>query len=97
MSDLASKNDVATNGVNGRIGNKTWWKCEYCTPMETSIEGTCCLEMPDMPRFASSQDFQVHRGWSFVDQIHILCYDILGKKTLLVIWFPANTDFGKSE
>ena len=39
MSDLVTSNDVATNGVNGRIGNKTWCKYECCAPMETSIEG----------------------------------------------------------
>ena len=65
-SDLASSNDVA----------KTWGKCECCAPMETSIEGACCL----------------HRVWTFVDQIHILCYDSLGEKTSLVVWFSPNAD-----
>ena len=88
MSDLASSNDVATNGVNGRIGNKTWCKCECRAPMETSIEGVCCLEFL---RFAS-QDFQVHRVWTFVDQIHISHYKILGENTSLIIWFPPNVD-----
>ena len=46
MSDLASSNDVATNGVNGRIGNKTWDKCECYAPMETSIERVSCVEIP---------------------------------------------------
>ena len=57
MSDLASSNDVATNSVSDRIGNKTWCKYECCARMETSIEGVCCLEMP--LRFAS-KDLQVH-------------------------------------
>ena len=54
VSDLASSNYVATNGVNGRIGNKTWCKCECCAPMETSIEG---IELAyKLLRFAS-EDF----------------------------------------
>ena len=59
MSDLANSDDVATNAVNGRIGNKTWCKCECCAPMETSMKGVCCLE-----KFlrVAGQDFQVHRG-----------------------------------
>ena len=47
--------------------------------METSVEGVCFLEIP---RFAS-QDFQAHHVSKFVDQIHILRYDILGKKNLV--------------
>ena len=41
--------------MNGRIGYKTWCKCECCAPMETSIEGVCCLEIPEIckPRFSS--------------------------------------------
>ena len=56
VSDLASSNDVATNGVYGRIGNKTWCKCECCASMETSTEGVCCLEIPDIckSRFLST-------------------------------------------
>ena len=55
MSDLASSNDVATDGVNGRIGYKSWYKCECCAPTETSIEGVSCLEIPEIckPRFSS--------------------------------------------
>ena len=37
VSHLTTGNDEATNGMNGRIGNKTCWKCEYCAPLETSI------------------------------------------------------------
>ena len=55
MSYLASTSDVAANGVNGRIGNKTWCKCECCALTETSIEGVCCLEFLRL----ASQDFQV--------------------------------------
>ena len=54
MSDLASSNDVAKNGVNGRIGNKTWCKCEYCPPMEIRIEDVCCLEIIYKPGFSST-------------------------------------------
>ena len=43
MSDLASSSNAVTNDVDGRIGNKTWCKCECCAPMETSIESVCCL------------------------------------------------------
>ena len=46
MCDLARNNNVTTNGVNGRIDNKT--KCECCAPMETNIEGVCCLEIPEI-------------------------------------------------
>ena len=31
VSHLTSSNDVATNGVNGRISNKSWCKCECCS------------------------------------------------------------------
>ena len=48
MSDLAKRNHGTTNGVNGRIGNKTWCKCECCALMETSIEGACCLEITEI-------------------------------------------------
>ena len=50
VSDLDSSNDVATNGVNGRIGNKSWCKCECCTctSMDTSVEGICFLEIPEI-------------------------------------------------
>ena len=84
MSDLASSNDVATNGVNGRIDNKFWCKCECCAPMETSTEGVCCLEIH------WDSQAKIYKYIVFVDQIHILCYDILGEKTSLVIWFPPN-------
>ena len=48
MSGVASSNDLATNGVNGRTGSKIWCKCECCALMETSIEGVCCLEIPEI-------------------------------------------------
>ena len=63
VSDLGISNDVTTNDVNVRIGNKTWWKCECCIPMETSIEGVCCLEITEIckrrfsSRFSSSLNF----------------------------------------
>ena len=58
MNDLASCNDVATNGMNGRIG-------KYCPPMETSIEVVCCLEMPYdfKPRFSSRSCLNVCRSY----------------------------------
>ena len=70
------------------ICNKTWCKCECWTPMETSIGGICCLEISEIckPRFSAT------RIWTFVDQIHILCYNILSEKTSLGIWFPPNVD-----
>ena len=46
MSNLDSCNDTATNDVDGRIGSKTWCKCECCAPLETSIKSVCCLEIP---------------------------------------------------
>ena len=63
MSDLASSNDVATNGVNCRIGCKTWCKSECCAPMETSIKGVCCLEITEIcnPRFSSTSCLNVCR------------------------------------
>ena len=48
MSDLANSSNAATKDVDGRIGNKTWCKCECCTPLETSIESICCLEIPEI-------------------------------------------------
>ena len=38
VSDLANSNDVTTNGVNVRISNQAWWKCECYATMETSIK-----------------------------------------------------------
>ena len=48
MSGLANSSNAATNDVDGRIGNKTWCKCECCVPVETSIESVCCLEIPEI-------------------------------------------------
>ena len=47
MSDLASSNDVVTNGVNGRIGYKLDANVNaMCYALvETSVEGVCCLEI----------------------------------------------------
>ena len=76
--------NVATNGVNGRIGNKTWGKCECCARMETSTEDVCWLKISEIwkPRFSSTSYI---RSVDFVNQIRILCYDILSEKTSLVI------------
>ena len=59
LNDLASCNDVAINGVNGRTGNT-----KPGAPMETSIEGVCCLEIPEIykPRFSSSPSLNVCRS-----------------------------------
>ena len=81
MKDLASSNDLAENAINGRMGHKTWCKSECCAPIETSIEIVYWLEIPGY----ENQDFQVHCVCTFLDQIHIFCYDILGEKTSLVI------------
>ena len=43
VSDLANSSNAATNDVDGRIGNKTWFKCECWAPMETSIARKCLL------------------------------------------------------
>ena len=64
VSDLASRHDVATNVVDGRIGNKTWCKCECCVPMETSIKGVRSLEIPEIckPKFSSASSLNVCRS-----------------------------------
>ena len=48
MEPMGSRNDVAANDVDGIIGNKTWCKCEYRAPTETSIESICYLEIPEI-------------------------------------------------
>ena len=64
VSDLANSSNAATNDVDGRIGNKTWCKCECCAPMETSIESVCCLEIPEIckPRFSGTLCLYVCRS-----------------------------------
>ena len=80
LSDRASSNDVATNDVNGRIGNKTWCKCECCALMETSVEDVCCLEIPEIcqPRFSSTLCLYVYRSDSNFVQLYFkrenFCY-----------------------
>ena len=78
MRDLASSNDVATNGVNARIDNKTWSKCECCAPMETSIEGICCLEIPEIrkPKFSSAS-----------------CLNVCGSDPHFVLWDSSRENF----
>ena len=53
MNDLASSYDAVINDVDGRIVNKTWCKYECYTPIETTIERVCCLEITKTckPRF----------------------------------------------
>ena len=46
MSGLANSSNAATNDVDGRIGNKTWCKCECCAPMQTSIESVNSSVVP---------------------------------------------------
>ena len=67
MSDLANSNAV-TNDVDGRIGNKTWCKCECCAPMETMIESVFCLEIPETckPRFLGTLCLYVCRSDHFI-------------------------------
>ena len=64
MNDLASSSNAATNDMDGRIGNKTWCKCECCAPMEISIGNVCCLEIPEIckPRFSGTLSFCVCRS-----------------------------------
>ena len=64
MSDLANRSNAATNDVDGRIGNKTWCKCECYAPMETSIVSVCCLEIPEIckPRFSGTLCLYVCRS-----------------------------------
>ena len=77
VNDLASSNDVATYGVNGRIDNKTWCKCKCCTSMETNIS-FCCLELPEIckPRFTSA-----------------LCLNLCRSHWYFVMWFSRREDF----
>ena len=87
MSDPTNSNDVATNCVNGRIGNKTWCKYECCAPMETSIESVCCLEIPEIckPRFSSISWLSVRRS----DLYFVIWFS---RRENFVIWFPPNVD-----
>ena len=61
---VASSNDAATNDVDGRIGNKTWCKCEWCNLMKISIESACCLEIPEIckTRFSGTLCLYVSRS-----------------------------------
>ena len=63
VRDMPSSNDVATDAVNGRIGNKTC-KFECCALMETSIKDVSCLEIPEIykPRFSSPSCLNVCRS-----------------------------------
>ena len=68
-----------------RIGNEIWCKYEFCIPFETCIGSALACKFL---RFVS-QDFKVRCVRTFVDQIHILCYDILCEKTWL-FFFISN-------
>ena len=63
--------------MNGRIGNKTWCKCECCAPMETSI-GVCCLEIPEI------------RQTSFSG---ISCLNVYRSDPYFVLWFSGWENF----
>ena len=95
MSDLGSGNDVATNGVNVRSGNKMWWKCECCALMETSIEGVCCLEITEIckPTFSSTSCLNVCRS----DEHFVLWYSRRENFVSYLIstqfWSLANQNF----
>ena len=54
---------------NGKIGNKTWCKCECCALIEISIEGACCLEILEIckTRFSSTSFLNVCRSDPFFD------------------------------
>ena len=64
VSDLASSNDSVTNDVDGRINNKTWFKCECCASTEASTESVCCLAIPEIckPRFKGTSYLYVGRS-----------------------------------
>ena len=86
VCDLARSNDVARNAVNERIGNKTWCKCDWYAAMETSIEGVCCLEIPEIckPIFSSASSLYVCRS-------HLHFAPWCSKLSYLIsyfIWFP---------
>ena len=83
MNDLASSSNAATNDVDGRIGNKTWCKCECCVPMETSIESVCCLEIPEICklRFSGTLSLCVCRSYPHF----ILRYSTLEKSVHYLI------------
>ena len=80
MNDLASSYDAVINDVDGRIGYKTWCKYECYTPIETTQNVSVAQKLLRLV----SQDFMVRRVCTFLDQIDILCYDILCDKTSLV-------------
>ena len=80
VSDLASRNDVATNGVNGRIVNKTWCKCEWCAPMETSTEGVCCLEITGICKRRLSSRFAS-------------CLNVCRSDSHFVLWYSRRENF----
>ena len=46
------------------ISNKTWCKYKYWVPMETSMEGFCCLKIIEIckPRFSSTSCLNVCRS-----------------------------------
>ena len=79
VSDLANSSHAATNDVNGRIGNKTYCKCECCAPMETCIESICCLEIPEIykPRFSGMLCLYVCRS-----DPHFIPWYSMGEKSI---------------
>ena len=58
--------------------HKTWCKYECSAPMETSIEGVCCLETPEIykPRFSSTS-----------------CLNVCRSDPSFLIWFSRRENF----
>ena len=94
VSDLDSSNDVATNGVNGRIGNKSWCKCECCTctSMDTVVEGVCFLEIPEICKsiFSSTLCFYVCRSYSHFVLWYSRGKNFVGYLNSTQFWCLAN-------
>ena len=80
LSDLPSSSDVTTNDVNGRIGNKTWWKGECCAPMETSKEGVCCLEITEICKERFSSRFSS-------------CLNVCRSDPYFILWYSRREIF----
>ena len=76
VRDLARSNDVATNGVNG---NKTWYKCECCAPVGTSI-GVSCLEITETCKRRFSSRFSS-------------CLNICRSDPHFVLWYSRQENF----
>ena len=78
MSDPDSRNDRATNDVDG----------ECCALMETSIKSVCWLEIPEIckPRFSGALCLYVFRS----DPLFMLEYSM--RENSITNWFPPTFD-----